>query len=90
MIRIRPDQELIEEYIKNMRASLTCALSRNVEAVTKSCEKIATFAPAPIPSFADGATRRPLTTSVLQENDKDNKQPLKNKRNLRSYVILSI
>jgi hypothetical protein len=37
MIKIRSDQELIEEFIKNMRASLTCALTRKMTAVHGSC-----------------------------------------------------
>ncbi len=51
---------------------ITSASTRNVEAVTKSCEKIATFAPAPIPSLADGAARRPVTTSVRDKRGKMN------------------
>ena len=47
---------------KELKYSITSASTRNVEAVTKICEKIATFAPAPIPSLAEGAARRPVTT----------------------------
>jgi len=53
-------------------ANITSASTRNVDAVTKSCEKIATFAPASIPSFGDAATRRPVTTGVNREKKKYN------------------
>jgi len=47
---------------KELKSSITSASTRNVDAGQKSCEKPATFLPAPIPSLADGAARRPVTT----------------------------
>ena len=50
------------------------SINKCVDAERRSCHKklrkIATFAPAPIPSFADGVTRRPVTTAVKPAQDK--------------------
>jgi len=46
----------------NGSENITSASTRNVDAGQKSCEKSATFSPSSIPSLAEGAARRPVTT----------------------------
>jgi len=42
------------------------SVNNRVDAERQSCHKscVATFAPTSVPSFADGTTRRPVTTGV--------------------------
>ena len=58
-------------------AILTSASSRNAESDHKSCEKSQLLRHPRFPRCADGYARRPLTTAVMQIEDKNKNEVLR-------------